>query len=189
MERDLLICISGPSGVGKGTLVKELTRDDPNLVLSVSCTTRAPRKGERDGVEYFFISREEFERGIEAGDFIEYDEHFGNYYGTLRSYVEGQLALHRSVILEIDVVGSLAVKKQMENVVTVFIAPPSAEALESRLKGRGSESEEQLAMRRARVEYEFSKSKEYDYVVVNDDLESALGELRSLIQKEKTILR
>ncbi len=185
--RDLLICISGPSGVGKGTLVKALTREDENLVLSVSCTTRPPRKGETNGVEYFFLSREEFERGIEEGDFIEYDEHFGNYYGTLRSYVEGQLALHRSVILEIDVVGSLAVKKKMDNVITVFIAPPSAEALESRLTGRGSESEEQLAMRRARTEYEYAKSKEYDYIVVNDDLGRALGELRALIQKEKTI--
>ncbi len=187
--RNLLFCISGPSGVGKGTLVKALVAADPSLALSVSCTTRAPRKGEKDGVEYFFISREEFLRIRDEDGFIESDEHFGNFYGTPKSYVYEQLAAKRSVILEIDVVGSLIVKRaQMSgvHVVTVMIVPPSAEALEKRLKTRGSETEQQLSLRHARVEYELSMSKDYDYVVVNDDFDEALKELRAIIQWEKT---
>lgn len=183
--RQILICISGPSGVGKGTLVRELIKDDPTLALSVSCTTRKPRRGEEDGREYFFISREEFERGIETGEFIEYDDHFGNYYGTPKSYVESQLAAGRDVVLEIDVVGTLAVKKVRNDCVTVFIAPPSEETLEERLQNRGSESAEQLALRHERVAFEYKQAQQYDHIVINDELEVAIAALRDIIKREK----
>lgn len=183
--RALLFCISGPSGVGKGTLVRELLKIEPELALSISCTTRAPRPGEREGVEYFFTTRETFERGIAAGEFIEYDDHFGNYYGTPKKYVFDEMAKGRSVILEIDVVGALIVKRDYgEKVINILIVPPSEEALDARLKGRGSESAEQIALRKKRVEYELSKAKEYDYVVVNDDLMRATYELRDIFRKE-----
>ncbi len=184
---DVVFCISGPSGVGKGSLVRELVRTDPTIALSVSCTTRAPRPGETHGVEYFFVSREEFEKGIAEGAFIEYDEHFGNYYGTPRSYVRKLLAEKKSVILEIDVVGTLNVKachpKEMR-VVAILIVPPSDEALSDRLRHRGSETEEQLALRRERVAYELGKAKEYDYVVVNDVFVTAVEEIRAIIKNE-----
>ncbi len=190
--RDLLFCISGPSGVGKGTLVRELIKRDASLALSVSCTTRPPRKGEREGIDYFFIDRATFEEDIRRDAFVEYDEHFGNYYGTPRSYVEKQLAAHRSVLLEIDVVGALNVKRayhargEGDKVVTILIAPPDLASLEARLLHRGSETREQLELRRARVGYELSMAKEFDYTVVNDDLSAATDELAAVIHQEKT---
>lgn len=187
--REVLFCISGPSGVGKGTLVRELVKADPTLALSISCTTRSPRKGERDGVDYFFISREEFLRRKAEQDFIECDEHFGSYYGTPKSFVFEKLKEHKSVLLEIDVVGALSVKRTYEsegwNVVLIMIVPPSIEALESRLSRRGSESEEQLTARRTRVNYELSQRDQYDYVVINDKLSDALEEMKRIISEEK----
>ena len=153
--KNILFAISGPSGVGKGTLVKMLLEGDENLVSSVSCTTRAPRAGETDGEDYFFIDRETFEKKIAAGGFLEYDEHFGNYYGTPLSFVEETLQ-KKSVILEIDVKGAMSAKAKKPDTVTIFIAPPSAEELKKRLRGRHSESEEQIAERVARAEYEES---------------------------------
>lgn len=186
MKEGLLFCISGPSGVGKGTLVTELVRTDPTLALSVSMTTRRPRKGEKEGVHYFFRTREEFERGIRENAFIEYDEHFGNYYGTPKEYVFEKMREHVSVLLEIDVVGALNVKKVYgDRVVTVLIVPPTMGDLEERLRHRGSETEEQIAERKARVEYELAMAKDYDYVVVNDRFNDALDALRALIEKEK----
>lgn len=137
--RNVVFAISGPSGVGKGTLVKLLLKGDDSLVSSVSCTTRAPRKGEKNGKEYFFLSREEFISRIQENDFLEYDEHFGNYYGTPRSFVERQLK-NKSVILEIDVVGALNAKRLMPQTVLIMIVPPDLKALQQRLAGRGSES-------------------------------------------------
>ncbi len=183
--RQVLICISGPSGVGKGTLVRELMKEDPTLSLSVSATTRKPRRGEEEGREYFFLSREQFEKGIRAGEFIEYDDHFGNLYGTPKGYVEAQIAAGKSVILEIDVVGTLSVKERRPDCVTIFIAPPSPEALDKRLLGRGSESEEQIRERKARAEYEYELSKKYDHIVINDVFADALKELRAIIEQEK----
>lgn len=184
-----LFVISGPAGVGKGTLVNLLTKDDKSLALSVSCTTRGPRAGEVNGKSYFFISKEEFLQRKEGGDFLEWDEHFGNYYGTPKSFVLEQLKTH-SVILEIDVKGALQVKEALKGkgvkTVLIMIAPPGEEALEKRLSGRASESEEEISNRLKRAEYELSKKDEYDYVVINDDLNEAKERLEKIIGSEKS---
>ncbi len=183
--RNLLFVISGPSGVGKGTLVEELLKADGGLQKSVSCTTRLPRPGETPGRNYYFVDREAFERGIEENAFLEYDAHFENYYGTPRAFVEKTLKT-RSVILEIDVKGGLSCKRQMpERTVLIFIAPPDLRALKERLLGRRAETEEQIELRLARAEYELSRREQYDYVVVNDDLQQAKEELLAIIQREK----
>ena len=183
--RNVLIVISGPSGVGKGTLVDLLLQEDKSLVKSVSCTTRAPREGETEGVSYYFITQQEFRARIAENDFLEYDEHFGNYYGTPRSFVERQLRTH-SVILEIDVVGALNAKRLMPKETTlIMVTPPSMEELTRRLSGRGSEGEEALRERLRRVRYELDQAHLYDYVVVNDDLQRAKREIQEIIRKEK----
>ena len=178
------MAISGPSGVGKGTLVKELLKKRRDVAASVSCTTRAPREGERDGREYFFLTREEFLRRADRGEFLEYDEHFGNFYGMPKSFVREALK-EKSVILEIDVVGALNAKKFFPECLLIMIVPPSEEELKKRLKGRRSETEEQIRNRLARIEYELSKKELYDYVVVNDTLENALSRLEEIIDDEK----
>ena len=183
--RNILLVLSGPSGVGKGTIVNYLPEEDKNLVKSVSCTTRAPRDGEENGREYFFISEREFRSRIQENDFLEYDEHFGNYYGTPRSFVERQLK-DRSVILEIDVVGALNAKRLMpDKTVLVMVTPPSMEELENRLSGRGSESEEQKRDRLQRVRYELEQAHLYDYVLVNDDSRQTKIKIQEIIRREK----
>ncbi len=183
--RNILVVISGPSGVGKGTLVDLLLAEDEGLVESVSCTTRAPRAGEQNGREYFFITESEFRDRIVANDFLEYDEHFGNFYGTPRSFVERQLR-EKSVLLEIDVVGALNAKRLMPaRAVLIMVTPPSMEELTRRLSGRGSEGEEALRERLRRVRYELDQAHLYDYVVVNDDLQRAKREIQEIIRKEK----
>lgn len=183
--RNILLVLSGPSGVGKGMLVGLLTQEDASLVTSISCTTRAPRAGEENGREYYFISEREFRSRIEENDFLEYDEHFGNFYGTPRSFVERQLRT-KSVILEIDVVGALNAKRLMpKDAVLVMIAPPSLEELEKRLAGRGSEGDAQIKDRLQRVRYELDQAHLYDYVVVNDDLQRAKREIQEIIRREK----
>ena len=156
MKKHILMAVSGPSGVGKGTIVKTLLSRRDDVVESVSCTTREPREGEIHGKHYFFLSHEEFKRRIEENDFLEYDEHFGNYYGTPKSFVEETLKT-KSVIMEIDVVGSLNAKKVFPDCVLVMIVPPSLEELKKRLIGRGTEGEEQIEGRLARLEYEISQ--------------------------------
>ena len=183
--RNILLVLSGPSGVGKGTIVNYLLEEDKNLVKSVSCTTRAPREGEENGREYFFISEREFRSRIQENDFLEYDEHFGNYYGTPRSFVERQLK-DRSVILEIDVVGALNAKRLMpDKTVLVMVTPPSMEELENRLSERGSESEEQKRDRLQRVRYELEQAHLYDYVLVNDDSRQTKIKIQEIIRREK----
>ena len=178
--RHILMAVSGPAGVGKGTIVKTIIAKRDDVVESVSCTTRKPRAGEIDGKHYFFLSKEEFLRRIEEKDFLEYDEHFGNYYGTPRSFVEETLKT-KSVILEIDVVGSLNVKKEFPELVLVMIAPPSVEELKRRLIGRGSEDEESLKTRLARLDYELAQRDKYDYYIVNDDLDTAIAEVEAIL--------
>lgn len=185
----VLFVISGPSGVGKGTLVKLLLNEDPSLTLSISCTTRQPRQGEENGREYFFLSKEEFESRLQEDGFLEYDEHFGNYYGTPKSFVWKQLE-SKSVILEIDVVGALKVKaalQKMENaprLVLIFIAPPDIGELTRRLAGRESESEEEMRRRLDRVRYELEQKNQYDYIVTNDALRDAKRTLQNIIGEE-----
>ena len=180
--KHVLLAVSGPSGVGKGTMVKTLIARREDVVESVSCTTRPPREGEIHGKHYFFLSREEFERRIAEGDFLEYDEHFGNYYGTPKSFVRETLP-HKSIIMEIDVVGALNAKKEFPDTVLVMVVPPSVEELRRRLSGRGSETEAQIQNRLERMEYELSHADEYDYVVVNDDLEKAIRALEDIIDQ------
>ena len=182
--RNVLMVVSGPSGVGKGTLVKTMIKRREDVVESVSCTTRAPREGEVNGREYFFLSKEEFARGIEEGDFLEYDEHFGNYYGTPKSFVKETLKT-KSVIMEIDVVGGFLAKKEFPECILIFVAPPSVEELKRRLIGRNTESEEQIEKRLSRLDYEMKESEKYDYVLINDGFEVALKEFSDLIDKEK----
>ena len=172
--------VSGPSGVGKGTLVKRLVQKRNDVVESVSCTTRAPREGELHGREYYFLDKKEFLRRVEEKDFLEYDEHFGNYYGTPKSFVREKLK-EKSVILEIDVVGGLNAKKAFPECLLVMIVPPSKETLFERLKGRNSETDEEIQNRLARLEYELSQKDKYDFVIVNDDLEIALAELETIL--------
>ncbi len=184
--QNVLFVISGPSGVGKGTLVKLLLRHNDNLALSVSCTSRRPRAGEIQGKDYFFLTREGFEARIAADDFLEYDEHFGNYYGTPKSFVLEQLR-EKSVILEIDVVGGFHAKEKMADAcrtVLILVVPPDPESLRNRLRGRGSETDEEQSVRLERVKYELSMKDKYDYVVVNDDLEQAERRLTEIIQQE-----
>jgi guanylate kinase len=152
-------------------------------VESVSCTTRAPREGEVHGKHYFFLSKEEFERRIDEGDFLEYNEHFGNYYGTPKSFVKEALK-DKSVIMEIEVVGALNAKKTFPECLLVMVVPPSVDELKKRLKGRGSETEEQIEKRLARMNYELSHRDQYDYVIVNDDLETAIADLCKIIDGE-----
>ena len=182
--RNVLMVVSGPSGVGKGTLVKTMIKRREDVVESVSCTTRAPREGEVNGREYFFLSKEEFFRRIEEGDFLEYDEHFGNYYGTPKSFVKETLKT-KSVIMEIDVVGGFLAKKEFPECILIFVAPPSVEELKRRLIGRKTESEEQIEGRLSRLEYEMKESEKYDYVLVNDGFEDAMQEFSDLIDREK----
>ena len=181
--KHLLLVLSGPSGVGKGTVVKHLLQDG-NYALSVSCTTRAPREGEKDGEAYFFISKEEFLNMIENGGLLEYSNHFENYYGTPKKFVEDKLKDY-DVILEIEVDGALQAKKSYPDAVLIMLLPPSVEELHNRLEKRHSETEDKIEARMKRMAYEVSKKAEYDYVVINDDLQSTIKEIENIIERER----
>ena len=178
------MAISGPSGVGKGTLVKALLARRKDLIESVSCTTRAPRKGERDGREYFFKTREEFEEMIAADALIEHACYVENYYGTPRAYVEEQLALGKDVILEIEIQGALQIRKRFPDTLLLFISPPDARTLEKRLVGRGTESMDVIENRLSRAVEEAEGIESYDYFIINDDLNTCVEQVHRLIQGE-----
>jgi len=180
----LLIVISGPSGVGKGTVCACLRKKMPQLVYSVSVTTRKPRKGEQDGVNYFFKSKQEFEQMIHAGELIEWAEYVGNYYGTPRKFVEEKLKQGRDVILEIDVQGALQVKKKYPNAVFIFLLPPTMEDLRKRIENRGTENPEVLNQRLQEATKEYQFLNRYDYVVINDEVEQACERIQSIIMAE-----
>lgn len=181
-NKGILIVISGFSGAGKGTLVRELLRrHSQDYVLSVSMTTRAPRPGERDGVEYFFTDRERFEEAIEQDGLVEYASYCGNYYGTPRAYVEEKLAEGKNVILEIEIQGALKIKEKFPESLLIFVTPPNAEELKRRLEGRGTESQEVIASRLARAAEESEGVELYDYLVVNDKLEESAEEVHHLV--------
>ena len=180
-RKGVLFVISGPSGVGKGTVNKRLFEEFGNAVaFSVSATTRDPREGEVDGREYFFISRQEFEKRVANNEFLEHAEYAGNCYGTPRDYVLSLLQRGVSVILEIDVQGDMQVKRRMPESVSVFILPPSFEELEHRLRGRGTETPEKIERRLAAAKAEMARAPEYDYQIVNDDLDAAYARLREI---------
>lgn len=164
-----LIVISGPSGGGKGTVVKALKDIMPELGVSVSATTRAPREGECDGVEYFFITRDDFEEMVQDGEILEYTTYCGNYYGTPRKEAERITGEGRDLILEIEVDGAAQVKKKFPEAVSIMLIPPSISVLEERLRGRGTESEDVIAKRLARACEEIALASSYDYVVVNEN--------------------
>lgn len=178
-----LFVLSGPSGVGKGTLANMLKERNPEIALSISCTTRPPRKDETDGVDYFFLSRGEFLERANKGLFYEYSEHFDNFYGTPKDYVE-QMLKTKNVLLEIDVNGGELIKKKCPEAVLIFLKAPSIEALRDRLVHRNTESYEKIEKRLARLDYEYSLEKDYDYVVVNDKLETTYNEILEIIKKE-----
>jgi guanylate kinase len=169
--------ITGPSGVGKGTLISGLLQANPGLQLAVSATTRASREGEENGRDYHFLSDEEFEQRVQAGEFVEHAEYAGNRYGTLRSELERPA---RGIVLEIDLQGARQVRETLPEATQIFIEPPSLGDLEDRLKARGSDSEEQIARRLAVAPQELAAKDEFGYRVVNDDLERALQELTAL---------
>jgi guanylate kinase len=174
--------ITGPSGVGKGTLIRGLLERMPELELSVSATTRPPRPGERDGVDYHFLTREEFDERVRAGGFVEHATYSGNRYGTLRSELERRLADGTGVVLEIEVQGARQVRAAMPDALAVFIAPPSRAALRARLVGRGTDSPEQVDERMRTAERELGAQPEFAHVVVNDRLEQATEELVGLVR-------
>ncbi len=174
--------ITGPSGVGKGTLIRGLLERVPELELSVSATTRAPRPGEEDGVDYHFLTPERFEARVNAGDFVEHANYSGNRYGTLRSDLERRLASGAGVVLEIEVQGARQVRGAMPEAVAVFIAPPSRAALRARLVGRGTDSAEQVDERLRTAERELEAQPEFAHVVVNDRLEQATDELVEIVR-------
>ncbi|MFM7733687.1 MAG: guanylate kinase [Cyanobium sp.] len=171
-----LILITGPSGVGKGTLVARLMQRHPELWLSVSATTRAPRAGEEEGRHYFFLSREAFEREVAAGGFLEWAEFAGNLYGTPRAAVQERLEAGRPVLLEIELEGARQVRRSFPGGFQVLLRPPSLQELERRIRGRGSDSEEAIRRRLERAREELQAEAEFDAVVVNDDLEQALAD-------------
>jgi len=174
--------ITGPSGVGKGTLIRGLMERLPALQLSVSATTRAPRAGERDGVEYHFLTREEFDRKVAAGEFVEHADYAGRSYGTLRCELEARMREGVPVVLEIEVQGARQVRGAMPEAVAVFIAPPSEAALRARLVGRGTDSPEQVDQRLRTAERELEAQPEFAHVVVNDRLEQATEALVSIVR-------
>ncbi|MBE6757468.1 MAG: guanylate kinase [Ruminococcaceae bacterium] len=182
--RGLLITLSGPSGSGKGTIVKSLLSKRADTVLSVSATTRAPREGEIDGVHYHFIDRETFLRMIEDNAFLEYAEYNGNFYGTPKAPVEAELLAGHNVLLEIEVQGAEKVMDSGAEMVSIFITIPSMQELERRLRGRDTETEETILSRLSIAERELKRAFRYDYVVLNDDVDAAVERIETIIQAE-----
>lgn len=173
--------ISGSSGVGKGTVIKEFLKKHPDFRLSISCTTRGKRDGEEHGINYFFLTNEEFKTSIDNNEFLEWAEFSGNFYGTKKTFVEKCLDNNENLILEIDTKGALNVKSIMPNAILIFIAPPSLEELESRLRGRNTETEEAIQKRLASIKLEIENSKQFDYTIVNDEVDNAVKALEDIL--------
>ena len=183
-RKGILVVVSGFSGVGKGTLMKLLTERYGQYALSISATTRSPRAGEEDGREYFFRTREAFEELIANDQLVEYAEYCGNYYGTPREYVESQMEQGRDVILEIELQGALKIKKKFPEALLLFIVPPDAKTLLDRLRGRNTETEDVIQKRLARAAEESEGIEQYDYIIVNDDLEQSMELMNHLIESQ-----
>ena len=183
-HQGILVVVSGFSGAGKGTLMKELLKRYDNYALSISATTRAPREGETDGKEYFFVTKEQFEKMRDERKLVEYAQYVNNYYGTPRQYVFQQMADGKDVILEIEIQGALKVKEKYPDTLLMFVTPPSAQVLKDRLVGRGTETAEVIDSRMKRAVEESQGVEKYDYLVINDDLERCAKEMHSIIQGE-----
>ncbi len=184
-DKGLLLVISGFSGAGKGTVVKRLLEQHKDYALSISATTRSPREGEQNGREYFFKSREEFKRMIENSELIEYAKYVDNYYGTPKAYVEEQLKQGNNVILEIEIQGALNIKSIFPEAVLLFIMPPSAKELERRLVGRGTEDEATIKARLLRAGEEAQGVENYNYIVINDDVDECVETIDCIVKSEK----
>ena len=184
-NRGILLVLSGFSGSGKGTVVKEVIKKySDKYALSISATSRQPRPGETDGIEYFFKTREEFEEMIAKDELVEYAQYVENYYGTPKAYVEDQLAAGKDVILEIEIQGALKIKKKFPDTLLLFMTPPSAEELKKRLVGRGTEAMEVIESRLARAVEEAQGIEEYDYLIVNDDLQECVEQFHNIVSNE-----
>ncbi|MCR5670981.1 MAG: guanylate kinase [Butyrivibrio sp.] len=181
-RKGIIIVVSGFSGAGKGTLMKELIKNYDTYALSISATTRDPRPGEVDGREYFFVSNEEFEKLIWEDGLIEHAGYVNHYYGTPRKFVEEKLSQGIDVILEIEIQGALQIKKQYPDAVLLFVMPPSVAELEKRLRGRGTETDEVIAQRLARAKEEALGIENYDYIVINDDIEECVKRVHGIIE-------
>lgn len=184
-RQGILVVVSGFAGTGKGTVMKELLNRYDSYALSISATTRSPRPGEIDGREYFFKTKEEFEQMIEEGAFVEYACYVGNYYGTPKKYVEEQLEAGKDVILEIEIQGAFKIREQFPKALLLFIAPPSAEVLKQRLISRGTETPEVIDKRLKRAVEESQGIENYDYLVINDDLDECVQSVHQMIQSER----
>lgn len=186
MNQGTLLIVSGPAGVGKGTVVAEaVNKANGGIYLSISATTRQPRSIDKEGVTYFFKAKEEFESMIEKGQLLEYANYVGNYYGTPKEPVMNALENGKDVILEIEVQGALQVKENYPDAVLMFIVPPSLEVLEERLRGRGTETEEQIEKRLNRAKEEFKEIPKYDYVVENETVEKAVSDILTVLRAER----
>ena len=183
-HQGILVVVSGFSGAGKGTLMKELLKRYDNYALSISATTRAPREGETDGKEYFFVSKEQFEKMRDEQKLIEYAQYVNHYYGTPKEYVEQKMAEGKDVILEIEIQGALNVKRQYPDAILIFVVPPTAAELKRRLVSRGTETEEVIASRLKRALEESEEMESYDYILVNDTVDQCVEELHHLIQSQ-----
>lgn len=184
MKKGTLLVLSGSSGVGKSTVIAQVLERRPELYFSVSCTTRAPRPGEVDGVNYYFISREAFQERIDRGEFLEYAEYVGNYYGTSMTVIRDKLEQGVDVLLDIEVQGAAKVREKLPEAATVFLVPPSFEELADRLRGRGTDSEEKILRRLETARREAKEIKNYDYIVVNDTVDHAAGEVLAILTAE-----
>ncbi|MBP0979651.1 MAG: guanylate kinase [Oscillospiraceae bacterium] len=178
-----LIILSGPSGVGKGTIIKKLLKKLDNIVLSISATTRLPRRGEKNGIHYYFISRDKFIDMIKTNGFLEYAEYNSNYYGTPKDSVNNFLREGKNVILEIDVQGAFKIKNKYKNALMIFVMPPCVEDLYKRLRNRNTESGKEIEERVIRAQREIELSEKYDYVIINDSLSKAAEEIKKIISK------
>ncbi len=183
--RGSLIVLSGFAGVGKGTVLKTLFANEEGYAYSVSATTRSPRPGEVDGENYFFVTRERFEEMIRCDELLEYAEYVGNYYGTPRAYVEKKLDEGYDVILEIEVQGALSIREKVPGAVLIYMLPPDEKTLKERLVGRGTESEEVIAKRMSRAAQEAVFAEQYDYIIVNDEVEACARRLHALIRSQR----
>lgn len=184
-DKGLLVVLSGPSGTGKGTVIRQILEDHEQVRLSISATTRAPREGEKHGEHYFFVTRDEFENMIQDNAVLEYAEYCGRYYGTPKAPIDTWLENGDDVILEIEVQGGAQVKEKCPDCVTIFILPPSEEELENRLRGRGTEDEETIQKRLATAKEELKEASRYDYNVVNHDVAETAAEIMEILRKER----